>query len=488
MTLIIALFLAIAAGAAFFPLASGPDEPGHYIHAAAVVRGQPAELTPLVPASIDVLHRFAGCLAFKPDVTAVCQLDATVPDPSAIVVSDTGAGYYNPVFYGWVGLASLLDPTETGLYGARILAGLVTASIFGWSASFLLRRAASRWATIPVLLVATPMVVYLGAVLNPSAWEIVTAFGATGSAWAILFARTGSLAKWTEAHSLLLVSGSLMIVSRGLSPAFFVLLLLTVVIAAGWRRTIAALRAPTIWAVLGPLVVVGVASLTWVAIVGTNYVGVTRPASLRDGIRFIPVFYQDAFGQLRMMYGYLGWVDVPPPDVLVIAWVGAVTAFAFVSFCAAPTTGRWAIVVAASVAILLPGVVAGTQWSGAGWQGRYTMPLIVVLLLVAGLSGDAVFARSGSESSLSGSLGRVGGVLALILFVVGCLTMFALAARRYLVGMTGPLLAPPVWLPPLPPLLLACCAVVGLGVFAAVAARGPVAERSRVAASGADAE
>lgn len=468
LVLVVALFVALTAGAVFLPLATGPDEPGHYVHAAAVVRGQAADLTPTVPAAIDNLHRFAGCLAFHPDVTAVCQNEQTVEDPLAPVVSDTAAGLYNPAFYAWTGMGSLLDQTESGLYYARILAALVTAIVFGWAASYLVRRAQSRWAPISLFVVCAPLLLYIGSVLNPSAWEIAGAFGVVVAAWGVLSGPRRDRS-WGEAHSLLAVAGVVMIVSRGLSPVLFALLILSVVILVGWKRVMETLRSWSAWAVVGVVFVVAAASLLWVAVNGTNYVGIERPATLLDGIRAIPVFYADTFGQLSMMYGSLGWLDVAPPQPLVVMWVIAVGAFGFVGFAASRQSGRWAIALAAAACVLLPGVVAGIQWSGQDWQGRYSYPLVAGLLAVAAVSADAAFARDRhTDAEIGRRLEVVGTWAAVVVTAVGYVWMLVLVAKRYLMGYGASLFSPPTWVPPAPPVVLGLLSVGGFAIFAAI--------------------
>lgn len=475
-----ALLLVFLAGAGFFPLASGPDEPAHYIHAASVVRGQWADLTPTVPAAIDNLRALAACLAFDPGVTAACQQDVVVADPTAAVVSDTPAGYYNPVFYLWTGLASLVDTHATGLYGARVLAAVVTATVYGWAVSFFLRDIGSRWASAAVLLLTTPLVLYIGSVLNPSAWEIAATFGVIVSAWSILVRQARVATRWSEAHNLFVAASCVMIVSRGMSPVFFVILVLCIALAAGWTRMKAALASRQVWLAAVPAMVVGLASVLWIAVHGTNYVGIERPSSLIDGIRSIPVFYQSAAGQVQMMYGALGWLDVTPPDMLIISWIGAVVSYVWIAFAATRGSSRWALGIAAATCILLPGIVAGVQWSGLDWQGRYTLPLVVGVISLAALGSDVRFARAGSRSdALESRLQSTTLVAVPVLFAVGLVWMIALAARRYLTGVGAGWGAEPTWLPPLPLPILGIAVVVGVVVFCWFVVRGPAAAPAR---------
>jgi hypothetical protein len=95
------------------PIGSVPDEPSHFIRAAAVARGQ--VVVPRLP-SVPVLSKaivpnfvaqVGACFAFKPEVPASCQ-QPVKGDPNKLVTVGQTAQANNPAFYAVVGLPSLV--------------------------------------------------------------------------------------------------------------------------------------------------------------------------------------------------------------------------------------------------------------------------------------------------------------------------------------------------------------------------------------------
>ncbi|MDD7945110.1 DUF2142 domain-containing protein [Microbacterium sp. NE2HP2] len=464
-----AFFAVLSAGVLFFPVGSGPDEAAHYVYASAVVRGQAAMLEPTLPARIANIHSFATCIAFQPDITAACQGPLRMADGLAEVKTQTNAGLYNPVFYAWTGLGSLLVPTEYGLYVSRLLSAAVTAILLAWAVSLLLRTTTTTWARAGLALVLTPMTLYCGMVLNPSAWEIASMMGVVVATHAIL---RGSLSRtWTEAHSLLLVAGMLLIVSRGLSPLLLALTMGALLLTRRLKELRWLLTDRSVWTVAGVFAAVGAFSVGWVIAVGTNYVGVTRPASLREGLTGISVFYANFHDQLTQIYGSLGWLDLASPNVLSSAWLFLIGFFVVVSFAVSRANARRGVLLAFAAAVLLPGALAGLQWSGMGWQGRYTLPLVAACVLIAGLSYDE--AVEGSRADVVLRLSGVGRILLPAFFVVGVCATAVQVAHRYSVGVSQPWLAPPSWAPPIDALLLGVMLTVGTATIAAALVSTP---------------
>ncbi|MFG6403856.1 DUF2142 domain-containing protein [Microbacterium sp. P04] len=463
-TIFLALFAMFLAGAAFFPLASSADEAAHYVYSAAVVRGQAGMLEPMLPARIANIHDFATCIGFHPEVTAACQASETV-EGVGDVLSQTNAGLYNPVFYAWTGLGSLVVPTEYGLYFSRALAALVSAAFLAWGISLAWRRARSTWPMIGVALILTPMTVYVGSVLNPSAWEISTLFAVTVAGYHLW--RTPSKG-WTESHTLLLLAGSLLIVTRGLSPLFLALAVATIALTFPWRSTRTLLARRATWAVATIWALIAAATIFWVLVHGTNYVGVERPASLADGLRSIPVFYASFNEQIIQMYGNLGWLDLPSPQVLSSAWLFLMGGVVLTTSAIAPARGRRGVIFAFAVATLLPGTLAGLQWSGLGWQGRYTLPLVGLLLVVCTLTVDGLRPAMGADATVVRRLETFFRAIVPSFFVVGLIVIMFRVAHRYTVGEPAPWFAAASWLPPLSLLLLAATFLAGLTIVTIV--------------------
>ncbi len=460
--LFIAFMAILLSGAVFLPVASGADEAAHYVYAAAVVRGQAGMLEPTLPARLANIHQFATCIAFQPDVTAACQ-GAYATASSAPTLTQTNAGLYNPVFYAWTGMGTLLVPTEYGLYISRALAASVTAAFLAWTISFLARNTRSLLALAATSLVLTPMTLYVGMVLNPSAWEIATLFATAVSGFAV--AASGGRRAWSEAHSLLVASGCVLIVTRGLSPLFLAITAAVVLIVAGPARVRRIASDRRSWIVAGSFALTTALSVAWVVIHGTNYVGVVRPATLADGIAGISVFFSQYHNQIAQMYGTLGWLDLPSPQVLSAAWVFLLGATLVTCFGFARPRHRIAIVAAFAAAALVPGALAGLQWSGGGWQGRYTLPLVAALVVISALTVDTSVARARRREPM---VSRWEDAIRWILsgfFASGTVIVGILTGHRYLSGATAPFEAAWKWTPPLPPALLAAAFLAGVAVI-----------------------
>jgi hypothetical protein len=316
-------------------------------------------------------------------------------------------------------------------------------------------------------------------VLNPSAWEIASMMGVVVATHAIL--RGNRSRTRSEAHSLLLVAGVLLIVSRGLSPLLLAITVGALLLTRRMTGLRSLLRDKSVWTIAAVFAAVGAFSVGWVLAVGTNYVGVTRPTSLREGLTGISVFYANFHDQLTQMYGSLGWLDLASPNVLSSAWLFLIGFFLVVSFAISHANARRGILLAFAAAVLLPGVLAGLQWSGMGWQGRYTLPLVAACVLIAGLSYDE--AVEGSQADVVLRLTDVGRTLLPAFFVVGVCATTIQVAHRYFVGVSQPWLAPPSWAPPIDALLLGAMLAIGTAIVVAALVSTPRMCARRVASA-----
>ena len=318
---------------------------------------------------------------------------------------------------------------------------------------------------LPVLaasLFLTPMTLYVGMVLNPSAWEIATLFAATVAGFAVACGppTTG----WREEHSLLLAASCVLVVTRGLSPLFLVVTAVALLVVAGVERARRLLTDRRAWILAGGIAAVTAFSVLWVLRHGTNDVGVEKPASLADGLTGISVFYSNYHEQVTQMYGNLGWLDLRSPNILSTSWILLLGGALVFCFGLATRRARWAILLAFASATLIPGVLSGLQWSGYGWQGRYTMPLVAALLVIAALAADA----GPGTTPMDAGTRRVVGMLRWLLptfLVVGVTITAVRTGHRYLAGDTSALTAAWQWTPPLAVPVLAVAFFGGLLVL-----------------------
>lgn len=134
---------------------------------------------------------------------------------------------------------------------------------------------------------------------------------------------------------------------------------------------------------------------------------------------------------------------------MTLVWGGLMIAALVVPFCVRPLrnwTGYW---VALAMLYLVPALLQTALWRGMGfiWQGRYTLPLVVVLFVSVGLGLRKLRFPT---SPVAVHISRV-----MFWLIVFCHTLtFVYVLRRYVVGISEianwqTLFSSPDWQPPL---------------------------------------
>ena len=133
----------------------------------------------------------------------------------------------------------------------------------------------------------------------------------------------------------------------------------------------------------------------------------------------------------RGMIGVLGWQDTRLPEPLFTGWTAGIGAA--VALGLATIRRAWVPVLLLSAAVLLlPAVFQATSAHRFGyiWQGRYGLPVLVALVLVAVAVGGRTALRRTSPVPLTAVLWTAWGVAQV--------TAFLMAYHRYSVGVGGP--------------------------------------------------
>jgi hypothetical protein len=481
------------------PLMTGPDEPDHASRAAAVARGHLVGvrwapqtrsdhfvIRVLAPASYVTVHDIGWCWTWKGEPrrsvydesvqealragSGPCP-EMTGGQHEEAVVTNEFRG--QPFYYAAVGLPTLAFPAATGAYLMRLVGALLCSAFLASGLVTLSRFPAPKLAVLGAAVALTPTTLYFAGVVNPIGLEIAAALGASsglmtmvrraptgGSPSGRLVARTG-------------LAFVALVTTRGLSPAFGVLVVLAALVVAppGRIRELLRQRHVRRWslAVLGATVL----SLIWVVHITGRF---PLPPTSANGL-------DHALGELawwaREVVGLFGATTVTPPVVVPLLWLLALVT---VVWLARRGTETRHLVVAAVMALVSYGMLV---WGDAlnvpdtsvVWQGRHVLPGLVAALVVV-VAGSCVAATVDTASIASTAttngaaivdrqrmLRRLGpGLLGLLVVVqVWC---FAYAVRHYTVGHDGPanpfvFLLDTDWSPPLlPPWLY-------VGLFAA---------------------
>jgi hypothetical protein len=378
---VIAWLLIAAASVGMFvssPPSAGPDEPVHELTAWYLTdtgpRSDPGGSFS-APVSFAVLH---PCFAELSDVTASCS---PARSQSEVAVPTSTVLNYPPPYYWAVGLGQRLAAAVAGTgyadIGGRLaslclnLGALVLISLY-------MRRRSPLWGTF-LLLVSTPMAVFLGSIVNPSGWEVTCGVVLAS----VLYVATsgnrpvgdrtlplGSLSAVAVASVALALARpigffwvcGLTMSAIALAPAVNrrLLLRLTVAVAPG-------VLVGLIWYVThtaGPPVFTPAESQAAAA-------GTSTP--LAASFVYFPM-------RLMEMLGVLGWLDTPMPVLLVLSWLAVWAAV----LRRMPSIGRAAMLCGIFGILIAPSLIEATISGGwpFWWQGRYTMPFALGFLLL----------------------------------------------------------------------------------------------------------
>lgn len=487
------------------PIMTGPDEGAHAIRAAAVARGQWVG-----GPGIDVLgHRNIFVEVRVPEAYATAgvsecflagpMLGVDLPPPTGecppfeggerLVRARTYEQRGQPLYYALVGTGSRLFSGDTGVYLMRLLGAVVAAAALASAWVSVARFADRRLAVLGLAAATTPVVLYLGGMVNSGGVEDALAVCAWAAGLALVRGPGEPDRRLVHRTGMAL---TLLVLTRGFSPLFVLAIVATLLVAAppGRLRALLARRDVRAWGLA--LGVAGVASAAWLLMIHVRLPLTHRPgAGLGFAVGRLDWYLQQAVA-------VFGHNDVVPPALLAVVWGGV--ALGVVVACLRRTSARRDV---AAVAGLFAGTMAlqvsadGFSFPHTGffWQGRYVLPLLTGVVLTA--CAVAAPSRAGGPvpglvpgpapapdpgparawGRVRGSvLGRVPvGMVVLGVLVLGHAWAFGYALRFFAVGPHGPanpvtFLAEPEWSSRWGPawcfLLLFAAALAGLAALA----------------------
>lgn len=462
------IFLLMLGWALSTPLGAAPDEPTQIVKAAAVVRGelrgQPVAGAEKAFRTVTVPEAFsdtnvAACFAGKEEVPAGCQ--GTISSSGLSVRAMTYVGLYPPLYYAIAGLPTLVWSSGSAIYLIRALSALVAALLYGLALAMM-----ARWSRAPLLVSAlglalTPLVVFLGGVVNPSTLEIAAA-AATWTAGLLLVLDhadqppPGLLAAFAACACVL-------VLVRGLSLLWMALIVVTLL----------AVQPKAFWRLIRqPMVQVAGAVVALVALVAAAYVVVAGALSITSSGQPLPahtstvsalvLFAKDNPTYARQAVGIFGWLDTPSPLLVFLLAGLAFLVFFLVALATARPRQSLVLLALVAVSFLVPAAVVvphAVRTLSIDWQARDGLPLYVGLPLLAGaIAGRRLPLRPAALRGLT--------IAFVSVIVVNQVVDYFWALRRYTVGTFGGLdifrHVQGGWTPPVPVAVL-------LGGFVVVA-------------------
>lgn len=304
------VFTLLAAWSLATPGYAAPDEPAHAYRAASIIRGQllgnpdnvPGDprVVVQVPATLTAVG--PSCFAFQPSMPASCMPGWTERPGSRPVTTYTGR--YPPLYYLVVGLPSVFTTGAMMLLWMR-LAGDVVNALFLTAGFAMLRRLRTPWAMAWGVVAVTPMVLFIGSVINPSGLEICSAF----ALWCSLLAAVRAPTRGGKSPLIwAAVSAVVMESTRGLSPVLMAGTVVAVGAAAGRARLLELARCRRVRIAGVVLVGFGVLAAGWTIIAGALLLAPVPPIPATVSSRQILSLVLVKDSRVEQLVGSFGWI------------------------------------------------------------------------------------------------------------------------------------------------------------------------------------
>ncbi|CAB4329761.1 MAG: DUF2142 domain-containing protein [Actinobacteria bacterium] len=392
------LFVAALGFLVVTPINGGADEPMHQATAwYYVTHGTPPSTLGVevfdIPKALTVNPCFqlqakmvdASCMPTRPELSGISN--------QGFVIN------YPPFYYYVVGAGQVLvHAIKPGFEdeGGRLASLMLNFCVMGW----LFRRVSQKYRSSQsyLMILATPIVVFYWAVVNPTGWEITCALWFTFELTQV-FGRADSTQKVSDSRDhhpdkqLLLLGLAGLALSSARPVGFIWMALLTSVafmlnygaLNKNHLQKIAVALSPgaifgVVWNYLNPV------RLTWERSVTE---GLVVNPDVGDYIRWTVTALEQTPAYVYQIFGILGWLDAPNSALLVLvltvswAWYLRATHMS----AAVPNKAWFAIFVSVFV---VPTILQVGRWNSFPhwWQGRYTLPVIVGIILMLMLRSD----------------------------------------------------------------------------------------------------
>ena len=427
----------------------GADEFDHAYRAASVAHGEfIADAGPttqsrgrLVEAPRDLIDAATPvCESYPYTNDELCTPGQSVGNGYSTVAS--GAGRYNPLFYGAIGLPSLLFDGAGSLYAMRVAAAVLCCIFLALAAWSLTLWSRTRWPAVGLVATITPVAVYSTAVAAPNGIEMCAAL----AVWCALLGLTRDHIDHATQRALVLASlpGALVLTTvRQLGPLWLLLITATVVLLAPRQVwTVVKEHRRVVAAVVLTTCAFTAASVGWMVVAGQD-TGPKIKGDFDDPVA-------NAF--LRMPVWLIQSIGVFPakdefaPPVVYAATIVALGAAFCLGMFLVRTRVRLAVAVtvAISMAIPLSVTIATFTHTGDFWQGRYGLPYSFGVLLLLGYGLDQVQFRH----RLRGPMVAAGWFALGAAQIVGVTHVFTHELDHSTLAGTTEWLEAPVWVVP----------------------------------------
>lgn len=378
----------------------GIDEFDHALRASSVAAGhwEPGDNAPppslgrgdLIPVRHDVAASVRTACESRP-YTKVYNCEPSQDLGNGEVLIASGASRYNPTYYAVVGIIAAPFHGTLNLYALRIATALVACVLFMLTIWLAAGRARTLWPVAVIVFAALPTTVYSASIATPNGVEMITGIGV----WVALLAvadRRGDPGQRRSAYLLLALFVAVLVNVHTLGILWLALIAVAVAAIHGPRTTLKALvprsRLERVAAGISGFAVAF--EVVWVLVARTN-----NPATERTSISGTPwgaVLNGLLLWPLQAIGAFPMRDNPAPPAVyaLVLLVLGTVAVLTL-RRTRLRSRAMLALAFVALASYLVPAAMTVVSFHqiGSAWQGRYSMPFSVGLLILAGRQLDA---------------------------------------------------------------------------------------------------
>jgi hypothetical protein len=362
---------------------------------------------------------------------------------SQIVTTQTYTGRYPPLYYLIVGLPSLLFKSTTGFYLMRMISAILSASMIGLAIYSIKRWSSNDMLPLGIMLAATPMVIYLGGMVNPNGLEISSSICLWVVGLIIFTEHRRDLPKGLLIITCL--SAATLTLMRGLSPLWTLLILTAVISLGSWsdiRKLLHSRREVKIAACSS--LTVGVIAITWViADHSLDLLNAGQQVSANEStVHILLASLNSVWSWFPQMIGIFGSLDTYAPAWVIDTWLIVIGISFIIGLYFSKKRQRFVLISTVVLGILIAVVLQYKQARQVGlvWQGRYLLPIIV---------GVPIMSSAILDNSIKNNKPKriIGILLALLLGSLGLVSILQ-ALKRYAVGAHGSFSLVDKWSPP----------------------------------------
>jgi predicted membrane protein DUF2142 len=410
------------------PPFSGIDEFDHAYRASAVANGQwvaqPSAATRGTGAVLSVPRDIvsaahAECENFPYTRPVDCTPQAYLGHGTVSIAS--GAGRYNPIFYWIIGTPSLPFHGATALYVMRAMSALLSSLFLALSGWALSKWARTRWPLVCLIIATTPVAIYSTAMPAPNGPEITAAL----ALWCCLFglAQTRNDVRASRALIWAAVPAAMALATlRSLGPMWLAMILALCLAFMGAARVRELLKQSPVHvaAASGFVLIAVVGSVAWIMSMKSLVIGrdpVPHSSELATILIQLPLWLLQSIASFPSR-------NTPAPTLVYACCLVVGVSLNLLAWFVAARRVRLALLAVLTMSALVPTAITLATFDtfGTSWQGRYTLPFSVGLLLLCGLALE----RSALAHRLARPALACGGLVLFIANAVGITHVLAM--------------------------------------------------------------